>query len=127
TRHRVLDEANVRQAWTRALADESDAALLALDTVGTALPRLADLVALRRGEILLAREAWSAAREAFALAGESVDAHTRLRAQIGVVHASLREDRRDASAALDVLLRHHPELPEEPQLRLIDAERLERR
>jgi soluble lytic murein transglycosylase len=127
TTRRELDGAVARDAWARANADTSDGALLALDTVATALPRLSDLVALRRGEILLARGAYLEAHAAFRVAAESVDAQTRLLAQVGAVRASLRADRRGADEELTRLLRQHPELPEEPELRLLDARRLEAR
>lgn len=127
TTRRELDGTVARDAWARANADTSDGALLALDTVATALPRLSDLVALRRGEILLARGAHLEAHAAFRVAAESVDAQTRLLAQVGAVRASLRADRRGADEELTRLLRQHPELPEQPELRLLDARRLEAR
>lgn len=132
-RRRDLNDARARDAWARATSDDDDAALLALDTVAHALPRLVDLVELRRGEILFARaEAGDAtalprARQAFERATESVDAATRLRAQVGAVRVALLADRRDAADALARLLRQHPELPEEPDLLLLDARRLEAR
>lgn len=125
TTRRDLEGTVARDAWARANADTSDAALLALDTVAAALPRLSDLVALRRGEILLARGAHPEAHAAFRVAAESVDAQTRLLAQVGAVRASLLADRRGADEELTRLLRQHPELPEEPELRLLDARRLE--
>ncbi len=132
-RRRDLSDARAREAWARATSEDDDAALLALDTVAHALPRLEDLVELRRGEILTARaEAGDAsallrARQAFERATESVDAATRLRAQVGAVRVALLADRRDAADALARLLRQHPELPEESELLLLDARRLEAR
>jgi soluble lytic murein transglycosylase len=127
TTRRELEGTVARDAWARANADTSSSALLALDTVVAALPRLSDLVALRRGEILLAQGAHLEAHAAFRVASESVDAQTRLLAQVGAVRASLRADRRGADEELTRLLRQHPELPEEPELRLLDARRLEAR
>jgi soluble lytic murein transglycosylase len=127
TTRRELEGSVARDAWTRANADTSDAALLALDTVAAAHPRLADLVALRRGEILLARGAPLDAHAAFRAAAESVDSQTRLLAEVGAVRASLQADARGADEALERLLRHHPELPEEAELLLLAARRLEAR
>ncbi|MBX3246175.1 MAG: transglycosylase SLT domain-containing protein [Myxococcales bacterium] len=121
TTSRVVDDAAARAAWARASVDESDDALLALDTVAAALPRLEDRVALRRGEILLARGEPAEATRAFERAARSVDASLALRAEVARVRALFAASHRGAGEALATLVRRYPDLPEEPELRLLEA------
>ncbi len=119
-----------REAWRahRALAgSDPQAALLRLPLLEAALPRLADVFALRRGDLLfeLGRptEAEAAYRRAFEA---SIDSDVLVRARVGRVRALVAMGHRDAPNALTQLLRRYPELPEAPLLELELAQMRER-
>lgn len=119
-----------REAWRsfQALAtSDPELALLRLPVLEAALPRLADVFALRRGDLLLQlerpREAEAAYRQAFE---RSVDSEVLVQARVGRVRALIASGHRDAPNALTELERRYPELPEEPLLELELAQMRER-
>lgn len=118
TSARDLTAPSVRDAWQRAQTlDSAERALLELQRVDEAMPRLRDLIQVQRGELLLQLERWADARQAFADAIDlTVDTEILLRARVGRVRALLAMGHRDATNELTMLRRHYPDLPEQPEL-----------
>ena len=123
-----LTPPSVRDAWRRAHdLDSAERALLELQRVDEAMPRLRDVVALRRGELLMQLERWDDARQAFAdSVDHTIDTDVLLHARVGRVRALLAMGHRDATNELTMLRRRYPELPEEPELELALAMMRER-
>lgn len=128
TTARDLSAPSVQDAWHRAHNLESaEHALLELQRVEEAMPRLRDLVQLQRGELLLQLERWTDARQAFADGVDlTVDTEVLLRARVGRVRALLSMGHRDATNELTMLRRRYPELPEQPELEFALAQLRER-
>jgi len=122
------DDARRALARARSLgaAGRVEEAELAFDLVEAALPRLADRIALERGDVLLAHEPERAER-AYESAANSVDGTVRVRARVGVVRAAITRGARNAEQRLNVLLRSYPALSEEGSMRLELAAVEERR
>jgi soluble lytic murein transglycosylase len=114
---RSLDRA--RELTTRRLYDD---ALLHYRVVEASLPELSDHVAMMRGELheIAGDPARAAAAYGHALSSINADlsalAHTRR------VTALLVSEDPSAEKELTTLLRRYPELPEEPTLRLLQAQ-----
>lgn len=92
-------------------------ALLQLEVVSNAFPRLTDRVELLRADVLLASGEHRAARLAYEAARQSVDDAVVVHARVGRVRAMLAADHRDAERELSMLFRRYPELPNEHELR----------
>jgi len=126
-----IDPETARQALERArlLASEGRPAeaVVQLSVVEQAFPRIADRIALLRGELLLDAdspiEACAALEEALGSPTSSVGA----RARVGRVRCRIAADARTAVTDLADLLRRYPYLPERHALRLDLAGLFERR
>ena len=109
----------------RASLDASDAALergelgdalLHLRVVELGAPRIADRIALQRGEVLLALGQPEAACEAYALAADSPSRDIAVSGQVGKVRCLLEAGKREGDNALRDLLRRYPLLSERSEL-----------
>jgi soluble lytic murein transglycosylase len=114
----------------RASLDEADAALargelgdalLNLRVVELGAPRIADRVALQRGDVLLALGQPALACEAFALAAASPSRDVAVRGQVGKVRCLLEAGDRRGDTALQDLLRRYPLLSERSELQYLLA------
>ncbi len=127
---RDLGPATARETWRvfRELgASDPEAALLRIPLLEAALPRLADVFALHRGDLLLRLARPQRAEAAYRVAFErSIDSEVLVRARVGRVRALIAMGHRDATNALTNLKRRYPELPEEPQIELELAQMRER-
>lgn len=85
-------------------------ALLHLRSVEQEPTRVADRIALRRGELLRELNMPEQACEAYALATQSPDREVAVRAQIGSVYCALEASDKKAEAQLQALLSRYPHL-----------------
>ena len=103
-------------------------ALLHLRIVEGEFPRIADHLALIRGDLLLQGGRTTQACEAFTRAVEtSIDGSLRARGRVALARCLMRADRRDAETYFQSLLRRYPELPGALSLRLELGEMYQRR
>jgi soluble lytic murein transglycosylase len=102
-------------------------ALLHLRVVETAHPHLADRLALKQAELLMAAGQPGEACDAFGRAAGSIESTTRTRAQVGRVRCRIAAGDPGAEQALRRLLLSFPELPQAVQLRYELAKAEERR
>jgi len=93
-------------------------ALLELRVVEHALPRIADRIALQRGELLRAMAQPATACKAFPIAIASPERNVAVRARVGHVRCLLESDDAEAEAALGALNRRYSKLAERQALRL---------
>jgi soluble lytic murein transglycosylase len=114
----------------RASLDEADAALargelgdalLNLRVVELGAPRIADRIALQRGDVLLALGQPELACEAYALAASSPSRDVAVRGHVGKVRCLLEAGDRDGDTALQDLLRRYPLLSERSELQYLLA------
>ncbi len=105
----------------------SGAALALLETTERSYPRIADRVALARGQLLLREGKYQEAKPAFDAAKKSVDSTVRLEAQVGSVRALISAGHWSGEKALRALLRRYPELPHESELLFAHARAQEAR
>lgn len=107
---------NARALWNDGHHGE---ALLHLRVLETAMPRIADHVAMLRGALREDAGEHGPAALAFREASQrSISAEVRATARLGEVRNLLYAKSPEAEAALWALLRRYPDLPEEPQLKL---------
>ncbi len=92
-------------------------ALLHLRAVESALPRIADRVALMRADLLLQLGMPGEACAAFAVAENSPDRGVAARGDIGRVRCAIAKGDRNAAKELEALLRRYPNLPDRQSLR----------
>jgi soluble lytic murein transglycosylase len=118
---------SLRHALALASEGKHGEALLALDVVETEFPRIADRVALLRGELLLSLGRPADAVASFETARASIDSAVAARARIGRVRSLMRSDAVGAETAFVELLRYYPELPAASTLRYELAQSKERR
>jgi soluble lytic murein transglycosylase len=97
-------------------------ALLSLRVVETALPRVADHVALKRARLHELMGNFAEAARAYGDATHSINGEVAARAQVARVESLLRAYDLTAERELDALLRRFPHLPEAPQLKLALAD-----
>jgi soluble lytic murein transglycosylase len=113
---------DARDAYLRTLELMADArygeALLALRVVETAYPRIADRLALIRGEIELASGDARAAVGSFDEARASLDPSVAIEARVAKVRALIALDPGRAGGELVSLMRRYPDLPQALALRL---------
>lgn len=114
----------------RSSLDEADAALargelgdalLNLRVVEIGEPRVADRIALQRGDVLLALGQPALACDAYALAAESPSRDVAVRGAVGKVRCLLEAGDRDGDTALQNLLRRYPLLSERAELQYLLA------
>jgi len=121
---------NARGAFARVqaltAAGQFQAALLELLTVERAMPRLSDVTALQRGELLCKLEMPQEARAAYTIATDSPNRALAARAEIGRVYALIQADDRRSESELQDLGRRYPLLAERHDLRLALAYARER-
>jgi len=96
-------------------------ALLHLRVVEMGAPRVADRVALQRGDVLLALGQPDLACEAFKMAAESPSRDVAVRGQVGKVRCLLEGGNRGGETALRDLLRRYPLLSERSELQYMLA------
>jgi soluble lytic murein transglycosylase-like protein len=101
----------------RAAGRNADALLLLLE-VERAMPRIADRIAVRRGDLLRKLGMPKEACDAYAIAERSPDRGIAARAEIGLVYCKIESGSRKAETELTALLRRYPELSERFELRL---------
>lgn len=92
-------------------------ALIQLDLVDHAMPRIRDRIALLRGELLLEQGRAPEACAAYEIALRTPDPATAARARVGRVRCAIARGDRRASEYLRDLVRRYPALPEEVALR----------
>lgn len=96
-------------------------ALLHLRVVELGVPRIADRVALQRGDVLLALGQPAAACEAYALASDSPSRDTAVRGQVGAVRCLLEAGDHKSENALRELMRRYPQLSQRSELQYLFA------
>ncbi len=96
-------------------------ALLHLRVVESGAPRIADRIALQRGDLLLALGQPALACEAFALAAQSPSRDVSVRGNVGKVRCLLEAGDRDGDTALRDLMRRYPLLSERSELQYLLA------
>jgi soluble lytic murein transglycosylase len=96
-------------------------ALLHLRVVELGAPRIADRVALQRGDVLLALGQPDLACEAFGVAAGSPSRDVAVRGQVGKVRCLLEAGDRDGETALRDLMRRYPLLSERSELQYLLA------
>ncbi len=124
---RAADATAMTRARRHLEAGHYHAAITALNGLEAHYPRIADHIALLRGEAAFRARMHDMALAAYDAARRSVDGTVRLRARVGRVRTLLALDRTEAIAELEGLLRTYPELPERQILRFEYASSLERR
>jgi soluble lytic murein transglycosylase len=103
------------------LEGELGNALLHLRVVEAGVPRIADRIALQRGEVLLDLGQPDAACEAFEMAASSVSRDVAVRGQIGRVRCLLEGGKREGEPKLQELMRRYPELSDRTELQYLLA------
>ncbi|MCC6876336.1 MAG: transglycosylase SLT domain-containing protein [Sandaracinaceae bacterium] len=121
------DDARVALARVETLVaqDRLADAILALRDVASALPRLADRVALREGELRMLDGADPQACEAFARATQSPQPSLATQAEIAQARCLLALHDRAGVELAEALVRRYPELPYEAELAFLHGEALE--
>ncbi len=109
-----IEAARVAMRQAEALADAGKLgdSMLQLRVVERLMPRVADRIALRRGELLRRLSMPEQACDAFALAAASPDRGITARAQIDGVRCLLQAGNRKGERAFERLLRRYPHLTE---------------
>lgn len=106
------------QAEAFAAAGHFEDAVLQLRVVEREMPRVADRIGIRRGELLRKLHMPEQACEAFALANDSPDRGIAAEARIDGVHCMLEAGNRKGESELDALLKRYPQLSQREQLML---------